>query len=128
MSRKSGSSASEIDTGECASAPHCIEFASAGAEGSARRDPSRMTAMSDPPVLPAASAEAIDRFVDALWIEDGLAANTLAAYRRDLTLFARWLRGQARRGRSLDARRDRPARATRWPGTPAAPRRARTGA
>ncbi len=41
--------------------------------------------------LPAASAAAIDRFVDALWIEDGLAPLTLAAYRRDLTLFATWL-------------------------------------
>jgi integrase/recombinase XerD len=38
-----------------------------------------------------ASAAAIDRFADALWIEDGLAANTLAAYRRDLGLFADWL-------------------------------------
>ena len=28
------------------------------------------------------SQAAIDRFVDALWIEDGLAANTLAAARR----------------------------------------------
>jgi len=37
-----------------------------------------------------ASAAAIDRFLDAVWIEEGLAANTLAAYRRDLTLFARW--------------------------------------
>ncbi|MBW8828332.1 MAG: site-specific tyrosine recombinase XerD [Burkholderiales bacterium] len=37
------------------------------------------------------SAEAIDRFIDALWIEDGLAANTLAAYRRDLTLYSEWL-------------------------------------
>ena len=37
------------------------------------------------------SAEFIDRFIDALWIEDGLAANTLAAYRRDLTLYAAWL-------------------------------------
>jgi len=37
------------------------------------------------------SRDAIDRFIDALWIEDGLAANTLAAYRRDLTLYARWL-------------------------------------
>ncbi len=36
-------------------------------------------------------AGAIDRFIDALWIEDGLAANTLAAYRRDLTLLAVWL-------------------------------------
>lgn len=33
----------------------------------------------------------IDAFIDALWLEDGLAANTLAAYRRDLSAFARWL-------------------------------------
>jgi integrase/recombinase XerD len=38
-----------------------------------------------------ANVAAIDRFLDAIWIEEGLAANTLAAYRRDLTLFARWL-------------------------------------
>jgi len=37
------------------------------------------------------SARAIDDFVGALWIEDGLAANTLAAYRRDLTLYCEWL-------------------------------------
>jgi integrase/recombinase XerD len=46
----------------------------------------------------------IDRFIDALWIEDGLAAQTLAAYRRDLSLFAQWLQAQA--GRSLDATRE----------------------
>ena len=46
-----------------------------------------------------ASAAAIDRFLDAVWIEEGLAANTLAAYRRDLTLFARWLDQNA--GRAL---------------------------
>ena len=64
------------------------------------------------PSLPASSAEAIDRFIDALWIEEGLAANTLAAYRRDLTLFSRWLAdgvdradGAERSGRALiDAR------------------------
>lgn len=33
----------------------------------------------------------IDRFLDALWLEDGLAANSLAAYRRDLSLYADWL-------------------------------------
>jgi integrase/recombinase XerD len=33
----------------------------------------------------------IDTFIDALWLEEGLAKNTLAAYRRDLTLFANWL-------------------------------------
>ena len=39
----------------------------------------------------AASQEVIDRFADALWLEDGLSANTLAAYRRDLGLFSAWL-------------------------------------
>jgi integrase/recombinase XerD len=39
----------------------------------------------------AASTATIDRFLDAVWIEEGLAANTLAAYRRDLGLLARWL-------------------------------------
>jgi len=37
------------------------------------------------------SQAAIDRFIDALWIEDGLSALTLAAYRRDLSLYAAWL-------------------------------------
>ena len=43
----------------------------------------------------AASLEAIDACMDALWLEEGLSKNTLAAYRRDLTLYARWLAGQA---------------------------------
>lgn len=33
----------------------------------------------------------IDAFVDAIWLEDGLSRNTLAAYRRDLTIYADWL-------------------------------------
>ena len=33
----------------------------------------------------------IDEFVDALWLADGLAKNTLSAYRADLSLFAGWL-------------------------------------
>jgi len=33
----------------------------------------------------------IDEFCDSLWLADGLATNTLAAYRSDLTLFADWL-------------------------------------
>jgi integrase/recombinase XerD len=36
----------------------------------------------------------LDEFVDALWLADGLAKNTLAAYRSDLTLFAGWLAGR----------------------------------
>ena len=37
------------------------------------------------------SQDAIDRFADALWIEDGLSPNTLAAYRRDLARYAAFL-------------------------------------
>ncbi len=48
------------------------------------------------PNPPAGSAE-IDAFIAALWIEDGLSANTLAAYRRDLTMYAQW-RGQSKSG------------------------------
>ncbi|MEO7939061.1 MAG: site-specific tyrosine recombinase XerD [Burkholderiaceae bacterium] len=36
----------------------------------------------------------IDAFIDGLWLEHGLSRNTLAAYRRDLTLFAAWLRSR----------------------------------
>src|SRR5512147_2670001 len=39
-------------------------------------------------------APLIDRFIDALWLEDGLAANSLAAYRRDLAHLSRWLDGR----------------------------------
>jgi len=38
--------------------------------------------------------ERIDAFADALWLESGLSANTLAAYRRDLALLAQWLHPQ----------------------------------
>ena len=41
--------------------------------------------------MSADSQAAIDRFVDAVWLEDGLSANTLAAYRRDLEALADWL-------------------------------------
>jgi len=41
--------------------------------------------------LPAASQEGIDAFVDALWLELGLAANTLQAYRLDLSGYSQWL-------------------------------------
>ena len=75
---------------------------------------------------PSTSAAAIDRFCDAIWIEEGLAANTLAAYRRDLTLLAPGWRGSA------DDRSSTPARATcvpmRSPATTAARRPAPTGA
>ena len=50
-----------------------------------------------------ASAQSIDQFIDALWLEEGLSRNTLAAYRRDLDLYARWLHGQ---GGTLDGTRE----------------------
>lgn len=37
----------------------------------------------------------IDGFCDLLWLEDGLAANTLQSYRRDMMQFARWLEGKS---------------------------------
>jgi integrase/recombinase XerD len=55
--------------------------------------PQRASAVSVP-------GETIDAFIDALWLEDGLARNTLAAYRRDLALYANWL---AQRGLALPA-------------------------
>ena len=62
----------------------------------------------------------MDAFCDALWLEDGLARNTLESYRRDLAQFAAHLKGRAlaeareadlyaflaaRRGRSSSAAR-----------------------
>ena len=41
--------------------------------------------------MPFTSQEAIERFCDACWLEDGLAQNSLSAYRRDLLLLAQWL-------------------------------------
>jgi integrase/recombinase XerD len=35
--------------------------------------------------------DSIDAFVSSLWLEEGLAKNTLDAYRRDLNLYAAWL-------------------------------------
>jgi integrase/recombinase XerD len=40
----------------------------------------------------------IDRFIDGVWLEDGLARNTLSAYRLDLDRLAGWL---SRRGATL---------------------------
>ena len=45
--------------------------------------------MSDP-----LSVSVVERYLDALWMEKGLADNTLSSYRRDLLAFARWLDGR----------------------------------
>jgi len=41
--------------------------------------------------VPPASAELIDAFCDQLWLQDGLAAASLASYRRDLVAWSAWL-------------------------------------
>ncbi|HEY6240907.1 MAG TPA: site-specific tyrosine recombinase XerD [Burkholderiales bacterium] len=42
------------------------------------------------------NAALLDEFCDAVWLEDGLAKNTLESYRRDLRLFADWHESQGR--------------------------------
>ena len=53
----------------------------------------RMLALQRAP-LQDADAHAIERFLDALWAESGVARTTLASYRRDLEGFARWREGR----------------------------------
>ena len=45
-----------------------------------------------------ADTRIVERFSDALWLNDGLARNTLESYRRDVTQFAAWLDGAAGKG------------------------------
>ena len=49
---------------------------------------SRQAVVTESPATPDAL---IDAFADAVWLEDGLAPNTLAAYRRDLCGLSNWL-------------------------------------
>ena len=42
------------------------------------------------------NAALLDEFCDAVWLEDGLARNTLESYRRDLRLFGEWHEAQGR--------------------------------
>ncbi len=48
--------------------------------------------------MPGPAADLIDTFCDQVWLQDGLAAASLASYRRDLTQWATWLE---KRGRAL---------------------------
>lgn len=52
--------------------------------------------------LAEADARLLERFSDGLWLNDGLARNTLESYRRDLAQFATWLREASGKG-LLDA-------------------------
>lgn len=66
-----------------------------------------MTAAATPAGGPGGAAvpneDAIDAFIDALWLEDGLSRLTLEAYRRDLRLFGDWLAAEQR---VIDAARE----------------------
>jgi integrase/recombinase XerD len=66
--------------------------------GAGQRAGARGSGRARAAVAGAAESALIDRFTDALWLEDGLAANTLAAYRRDLQALAVWA---AARGAAL---------------------------
>jgi integrase/recombinase XerD len=46
---------------------------------------------------PASAAELIDAFCDQVWLRDGLAATSLASYRRDLAAWGAWLERDARK-------------------------------
>ena len=54
------------------------------------------------PPVNAADVRTIEEFLDLGWMEQGLAAATLSAYRGDLSLFSRWL---SNRGRGLEEAR-----------------------
>ncbi len=53
------------------------------------------------PVLSTGNQNLIDGFCDSLWLEDGLARNSLDAYRRDMNALALWLHDHS--GKGLDA-------------------------
>ena len=57
--------------------------------------------MSEPQLTPNDGAE-LDTFIDHLWLEDGLAKNTLDSYRLDLTAFALWLPTQDKQLLTID--------------------------
>ena len=52
--------------------------------------------MSKTDQLPEKTQGIIEQFIDAVWMEQGLSKNTLAAYRNDLSGFALWLQQQHR--------------------------------
>jgi integrase/recombinase XerD len=51
--------------------------------------------MKDIASAPSDTATLIDAFCDQVWLQDGLAATSLASYRRDLLLWAAWLADDA---------------------------------
>ncbi|HJQ61423.1 MAG TPA: site-specific tyrosine recombinase XerD [Burkholderiales bacterium] len=56
--------------------------------------------------MKASDSGLIDEFCDALWLEDGLARNTLESYRRDLVKFGSWLAAKYNRSLLAASRAD----------------------
>lgn len=57
-------------------------------------------------MIDAADSDLIEHFADALWMERGLSANTLAAYQSDLRAFSGWLTREQGRGLAAARRSD----------------------
>ena len=76
--------------------------APAGTCGSLQRRSSMKTRTAASPPASAADSRIIEEFIDLSWMERGLAAATLSAYRSDLSQFSRWL---SNRGRGLEEAR-----------------------
>jgi len=72
------------------------------AAGTHQRRNSMKTLPAAVPPVNAADVRTIEEFLDLGWMEQGLAAATLSAYRGDLSLFSRWL---SNRGRGLEEAR-----------------------
>jgi integrase/recombinase XerD len=53
-------------------------------------------------LIAATDSACLDSFIDHLWLEDGLAKNTLESYRQDLTTFALWLAKQGKQLTTVD--------------------------
>ena len=79
--------AHEEPAGVCADAVTALRGRSGLAKRAARPVPG-----------PPSTDPLIDRFIDAVWLEDGLARNSLVAYRRDLDALGAWL---GKRGTSI---------------------------
>lgn len=55
-----------------------------------------MADLPSPQEINPADRQMIERFVDVLWLEQGLSERTRSSYKSDLQLFARWLRAQGK--------------------------------
>lgn len=73
------------------SADFVVPSAQASAPACAPSVASAASAAGEAPSIRGDDQVLIDRFIDALWLHEGLARNTLYAYRKDLEMLAAWL-------------------------------------